>query len=98
MVRKVTKTKGAFTSEDAVLKQIYLAIINAQTKWSGTMFAWSIVRRELTEYFGDRFSNADTVTEHSQLSGLTLLLSLSPHSSLCSFPHPVPKTPLFIYN
>ncbi|MEZ5051031.1 MAG: IS256 family transposase [Chitinophagales bacterium] len=61
MVRKVTKTKGAFTSEDAVLKQIYLAIINAQTKWSGTMFAWSIVRRELTENFGDRFSNADTV-------------------------------------
>ena len=38
MVRKVTKTKGAFTSENAIVKQIYLATINANTKWNGCMY------------------------------------------------------------
>ena len=54
MVRKVTKTKGAFSSEDAIVKQIYLATINANTKWNGQMFGWNTVRNELINYFGDR--------------------------------------------
>ena len=57
MVRKVTKTKGAFSSEDAIVKQIYLATINANTKWQGQMFGWTAVRMELTLTFGDRLSN-----------------------------------------
>jgi putative transposase len=57
MVRKVTKTKGAFSSEDAIVKQIYLATINANTKWSGQMFGWKTVRNELINYFGDRLYN-----------------------------------------
>ncbi len=61
MVRKATKTKGAFVSEDAIVKQIYLATINAQTKWNGTMFGWSTVRRDLEEYFGTRINNPDTL-------------------------------------
>ena len=61
MVRKVTKTKGAFTSEDAIVKQIYLATMNAQTKWNGTIFAWSAIRRDLIDYFKTRFNNTDTV-------------------------------------
>ncbi len=61
MLRKVTKTKGAFVSETAILKQIYLATINAQTKWQGSIFAWSSIRRDLQEYFDNRFLNADTV-------------------------------------
>lgn len=54
MVRKVTKTKGAFSSEDAILKQIYLATVNCNTKWQGTMFNWTAVRNDLIAYFGDR--------------------------------------------
>ena len=61
MVRKTTKTKGAFTSEDAIVKQIYLATINAQTKWKGSMFAWSSVRRDLVDYFNERFLTSDTL-------------------------------------
>lgn len=61
MVRKVTKTKGAFTSENAIVKQLYLATINAQTKWSGTMFNWNSVRRDLVDYFEDRFLTSDTL-------------------------------------
>ncbi len=54
MVRKVTKTKGSFTSENAILKQVYMAIINAQSKWEGQIFSWNIIRNELNQYFGDR--------------------------------------------
>ena len=54
MVRKVTKTKGAFCSEDAIVKQIYLATINCKTKWQGTMLGWTSVRIDLNTYFGDR--------------------------------------------
>jgi transposase-like protein len=61
MVRKTTKTKGAFTSENAIVKQLYLATINAQTRWNGTMFAWTSVRRDLVDYFENRFLTDDTL-------------------------------------
>lgn len=61
MVRKVTKTKGAFSSEDAIVKQIYLATINANTKWKGQMYGWATVRTELTLRFGDRLTKNDTL-------------------------------------
>jgi transposase-like protein len=57
MVRKVTKTKGSFTSEQAILKQVFLAIINAQTKWSGQIFNWNIIRNEFNAYFSDRINH-----------------------------------------
>lgn len=61
MVRKVTKTKGAFASEDAIIKQIYLAVKNANTKWNGPMYSWKHVRNDLNIYFGERLLNTDTV-------------------------------------
>ncbi len=61
MVRKVTKTKGAFNSENAILKQIYLATVNAQTRWNGSIFGWTSIRRDLHEYFEERFLTDDTV-------------------------------------
>lgn len=54
MIRKVTKTKGAFSSENAILKQVYLAIQNAHTKWNGQIFAWAAIRNDLNYYFSDR--------------------------------------------
>lgn len=61
MVRKVTKTKGAFSSEDAIVKQIYLATVNANTKWKGQMFGWATVRNELSIKFADRLLKNDTL-------------------------------------
>lgn len=61
MVRKSTKTKGSFTSENAIVKQIYLASINAQTKWKGRIFGWTSVRRALVDHFEDRFLTDDTL-------------------------------------
>ena len=61
MVRKVTKTKGAFNSEDAIIKQIYLATMNAQTRWTGTIFGWTSIRLDLQDYFANRFLTTDTL-------------------------------------
>ena len=61
MVRKVTKTKGSFSSEDAIVKQIYLATINANTKWEGQMYGWADVRTALINCFGDRVLKNDTL-------------------------------------
>jgi transposase-like protein len=61
MVRKVTKTKGAFTSEDAIVKQIYLATINANATWARGTSNWNQVSIELNYYFGSRLLNGDTV-------------------------------------
>lgn len=40
MVRKVTKTKGAFTSDTAMLKLVYLATLNFQKKWVNNLRDW----------------------------------------------------------
>jgi len=37
MVRKATKSKGAFTSEMAVLKFVYIAKMNFQEKWQNSI-------------------------------------------------------------
>jgi putative transposase len=61
MVRKVTKTKGSFSSEDAIVKQIYLATINANTKWQGQISGWKAIINELTLMFGERLKSNDTL-------------------------------------
>jgi putative transposase len=53
-VRKVTKTKGAFTSDMALLKLIYLATQRIVEKWTGTIPGWGIIASHLNIIFGDR--------------------------------------------
>jgi putative transposase len=60
-VRKVTKTKGAFTSERAIYKQVYLVCRNANHKWNGVMYNWAKVRLALAEFYNYRFINLDTL-------------------------------------
>jgi transposase-like protein len=52
-VRKVTKTKGAFTSDMALLKLIYLAAQNIQKKWTQPLQNWSLTVSQLSIIFGD---------------------------------------------
>lgn len=54
MVRKYTKSKGAFTSDLAVLKLVYLATINIQNTWVGRVNAWPTLINELSIFFDDR--------------------------------------------
>ncbi|WP_114778727.1 IS256 family transposase [Botryobacter ruber] len=53
-VRKVTKTKGAFPSDMALLKLIYLTHQNISKKWSMPLANWSQTAQQLSIWFGDR--------------------------------------------
>ena len=53
-IRKVTKTKGAFTSDMALLKLIYLATKNIEKKWIKPLINWSVTVSQLSIIFGDR--------------------------------------------
>ena len=53
-VRKVTKTKGAFTSDLALQKLIYLVIKNIEKKWTSPLQNWSLTIQQLYIKFGDR--------------------------------------------
>lgn len=53
-IRKVTKTKGAFTSDMALLKLMYLATKNIEKKWTMPLANWSITVSQLSIIFGER--------------------------------------------
>ena len=53
-LRKVTKTKGAFTSEDALKKLIYVAMRNITEKWSKSVASWNSIYLQLKIHFNDR--------------------------------------------
>jgi len=53
-LRKVTKTKGAFTSDMALLKLVYLATKNIEKKWTSPLQNWALTVQQLAIRFGDR--------------------------------------------
>ena len=53
-IRKMTKTKAAFTSDNALLKLTFLAIQNMEKIWNKTAFNWKSILSELLITFGDR--------------------------------------------
>ncbi len=53
-VRKVTKTKGVFPNDMALLKLIYLATINISKKWTMPLTNWALTSQQLRIKFGDR--------------------------------------------
>ena len=53
-VRKVTKTKGAFVNDMALLKLVYLATKNIQKKWTAPLQNWSLIIQQLYIKFGER--------------------------------------------
>ena len=52
-LRKVTKTKGSFTSDMALLKLIYLAGRNIQKKWPQALNQWGVTISQLAMIFGE---------------------------------------------
>lgn len=53
-VRKVTKTKGAFPSDMALLKLIYLAYRNISKKWTAPLQNWAMTVSQLSIWFQGR--------------------------------------------
>jgi len=53
-IRKVTKTKGVFPNDMALLKLIYLATGNISKKWTQPLQNWAITVQQLSIKFGNR--------------------------------------------
>ena len=53
-LRQVTKTKGAFTSDNALIKLLFLAIERITEKWTSPLQNWSLTFSQLSIYYRDR--------------------------------------------
>lgn len=53
-IRKLTKTKGAFSSDMGLQKLLYLGIQNIEKKWTMPLANWSLTISQLSIIFGDR--------------------------------------------
>ena len=54
MVRKYTKSKGSFTSENALLKLVYCAYIKILMKWTMPIQNWPLIVSQLEIHFPER--------------------------------------------
>jgi putative transposase len=61
MVRKVTKSKGAFTSDMAMLKLVYLATLQFNKRWTNSIRNWPVIIHQFFIYFENRINETDTV-------------------------------------
>ncbi len=53
-LRKITKNRGAFLSDDALLKLFYLALQNISQKWTMPIRDWKAALNRLIIEFDDR--------------------------------------------
>ncbi|GEJ45957.1 hypothetical protein CRS_25650 [Chryseobacterium sp. ON_d1] len=53
-IRKVTKSKGAFSSEQALMKLLFLIIKDISKKWTMPVHNWGLTISQLYIKFGDR--------------------------------------------
>lgn len=58
-LRKTTKSKAAWTSEDALLKALYLAIRDITKKWTGKIQGWGQILDQLMIYFEGRITERE---------------------------------------
>ena len=57
MLRKFTKTKTIYPSDDAVRKSVYLSIQEISKKWTMPIKDWGCIIGQLIMFFGDRLQN-----------------------------------------
>ena len=53
-LRKVTKSKTVFPTDDSLFKMLYLAMMDITKKWTGRRQDWSVIYAQLIVFFGDR--------------------------------------------
>ena len=53
-LRKVTKSKAVFPTDDSLLKMLYLAMMDITKKWTGRRMDWGMIHAQLTIFYGDR--------------------------------------------
>ena len=57
MLRKYTKTKTIYPTDDAVKKSVYLSIMEISKKWSMPIRDWGIIIGQLLVFFEDRLQD-----------------------------------------
>ena len=55
-IRRVTKTKGGWKSEKALLIQLFLSLKRKEKSWSKKIREWASIQRELVQNYGERFT------------------------------------------
>ena len=58
-LRKVTKSRTIFPTDDALFKMLYLAMIDITKKWTGKSWDWGQTLDQLCVYFGERIQPED---------------------------------------
>lgn len=58
-LRKVTKAKTIFPTDDSLFKVLYLAMCDITEKWTGAGWNWGQTLDQLCIYFGDRIAPSD---------------------------------------
>ncbi len=53
-LRKVTKSKSVFPTDDSLLKMLYLAMKDITKKWTGRRQDWGVIYAQMAIFFGDR--------------------------------------------
>lgn len=53
-IRKVTKSKSVFPTDDSLFKMLYLAMKDITKKWTGRRQDWSQIYAQLAIFYGDR--------------------------------------------
>lgn len=53
-LRKVTKAKTIFPTDDSLLKMLYLAMMDITKKWTGRRQDWGVIHSQLEVFFADR--------------------------------------------
>ena len=53
-LRKVSKTKTVFPTDDSLLKILYLATIGGSKKWTVPIREWPLILGQLVIHFSDR--------------------------------------------
>jgi len=58
-LRKVTKSRAIFPTDDALFKMLYLVMIDATKKWTGKSRDWGLALDQLCIYFEERIQPED---------------------------------------
>jgi len=53
-IRKITKNKGSFPTDESLFKILYLIIMDVSKKWTLALPNWCIILNQLHVYFGER--------------------------------------------
>lgn len=56
-LRKVTKAKSIFPTDDSLMKMLYLATIDITKKWTTRIRNWSVILAQFAIYFNERISD-----------------------------------------